>query len=257
MLSIPVWVCRTETLAKHRSSAKQKRTIFRRFVELQSSGSTVPLSKDNVFTQNSEFMLVMNSHNSCKIFAGLSNFSLVENIQSNISLRKTRFVLTGLKDSSVFQGMVLYFIFKNEEQSPQAESERSANSYLRGFLNSFMPCTLTQTRMKKGLFLLPSISNSSRWQSCTSSDSLLPALQRDNLFTLGTSFRHSEVRSPADISLLTCISQRSIWETENWYKNRRKPMANMAHNPVGVLEIIFKIKRKKSLSLYLSIKQFA
>lgn len=63
-LSIYAWACGTEILAKHRESARKERTIFKRSVEFQSSGFTGQLSKDNVFTPCSDFMLVMSSHNS-------------------------------------------------------------------------------------------------------------------------------------------------------------------------------------------------
>lgn len=162
----------------------------------------------------------MSSPNSSEILAGLSNLCLGENLQSNITLKNTRFVLTQLKDSSVCQGTVLFFIsFKRRsEQNSQAKYERSANSCLRGVFSPLLPYTLTQTKTEKGLFLFSSISNWSRWQSCTFSDSLLPPLQRDKLFTLDTSFRYREVRSLAEVSLLICISQWSIRETERKQK---------------------------------------
>lgn len=153
---------------------------------------------------------------------------------------KTLFVCTGFKDLSFFQGIVLYFIsFKSRsELSPPAEYERPACPCLRGFFSALMHYSLTQTGMEKGLFLISSISNWSGWQSCTFSDSLLPPLQRDKLFTLDTSFRYGEVGSLAETSLLMCISQ---WLIEGKIvcvgkvtgkKTQKNPMANMAHNPV-------------------------
>lgn len=152
----------------------------------------------------------MSSHNSSKASAGLSNLSLAVNLQSNVTLLELS--SQGSKIQLSFKVLVLYFISftHRSEHSPQAKHERSANAKLRGFFNPFTSYSLTQTRMENGLVLFPSVSDSSRWQSCTLSNSMLPPSQRDKLFTLGTFFRYTEVRRLAEISLLISVSQWSL-----------------------------------------------